>query len=144
MKLLSLTAAILVLMGSVAGCGGGGDAEAGSPTALGVQPKTTTVTVIGGDTSPCASGYIGEYFVYGGAAPYRLDNTAPDLIALNKNQVNERGGSFSVNYVGGGCFAPVLIVIVDALDHQVVLELNNKKTPPTTTPTTPAALTPPI
>jgi hypothetical protein len=139
MKLLSLTAAVLVLMGSVAGCGGGGDAEAGSPTALSVQPKTTTVTVVGGATSPCASGYIGEYFVYGGAAPYRLDNTAPESIVLSKSQVNERGGSFSVTYVGGSCFEPVLIVVVDALDHQVVLELNNKKTPPTTTP---AALAP--
>jgi hypothetical protein len=117
------------LIASLASCGGGGDAEAGSPTSLGVQPTTATVT--GGSATSCYSGYVGEFFVYGGAAPYRLANTVPDAMVLDRSTVADRGGSFNVNFTGI-CISPALIVIVDKLDHQVVLTLNNK--PPAAAP----------
>lgn len=130
MKLTTTKVAIplmALVVAALAGCGGGGDAEAGAPTALGVQPSTITVT------GSCGPAYAGQVFVYGGAGPYRLDNTAPDLVSLDKANVDGPGGSFNVNYLGG-CFSPVLVVVVDKLNRQVVLTLNNKPPATTTTP----------
>ena len=128
MKPISLLAVIAstVMLGSLASCGGGGDAEAGSVTAFSVVPSTLTVTAaIGTPSGVCQGGFAGEVFVYGGAAPYRLDNTAPDVIALDRSEVSDRGGSFKVAF-RGPCASPVVVVVVDKLDHQVTLTLNNK------------------
>ncbi len=122
---------------ALAACGGGGDDAAGSLTALSVQPTTLTVTAPqGAGSGVCSGGNVGQIFVYGGAAPYRIDNTSPDVIALDKTTVGDRGGSFNVSYVTfgtlangfpvGGCFAPALVVVVDKNDKQVVVTLNNK------------------
>lgn len=132
-------AALLVLGATLAACGGGGDDEAGSLTSFGVQPSTMTLTAApatagGPATGSCSGGYAGDVFIYGGAAPYRLDNTTPDAVLLHKSStdlspvssVSDRGGSFSVSYAGGGCFSPILVIVVDKLDRQVVLTLNNK------------------
>ena len=128
MKPFSLLVVIAstVMLGSLASCGGGGDAEAGSVTAFSVVPSTLTLTAPKGTASGvCLGGFAGEVFVYGGAAPYRLDNTAPDLVALDRSEVSDRGGSFKVAFIRPTCASPVLIVVVDKLDHQVTLTLNN-------------------
>lgn len=128
MKLTSLQAAVpvIVLVASLAACGGGGDDEAGSLTVFSVAPSTLTVTAATGTPQGvCAAGFAGEFFVYGGTAPYRLDNTAPEAMTLNKSQVGDRGGSFTVTFTGA-CISPAIIVIVDSLDKQVTLTLNNK------------------
>ena len=113
------------------GCGGGGDEEAGSPTEFSVQPQTKTITSTVADV--CSAGYVGDFYVYGGTAPYRLDVSAPDAVLLHKSmtdsttvtKVNERGGSFSVTFTGI-CLAPSSVIIKDKLDNVVVLTLNNK------------------
>jgi hypothetical protein len=132
MTKMRISAGVLMaaLLGSLSGCGGGGDDEAGSPTAFSVQPTTVTVTAAaavngGPPTGQCSAAYAGEFFVYGGTAPYRLNNTAPDAMVLDRTSVSDRGGSFQVSFTGV-CLSPALIVIVDKLDNQVVLTLNNK------------------
>jgi hypothetical protein len=144
MKLTSLTAVVplLALIGSLAACGGGGDAEAGSLTALSVVPTEKTLQTNepangGPPVGQCNGGYAGEFFIYGGAAPYRLDNTASSRIYLSKTQVGERGGSFSATFLGG-CFDPASIIIVDSLDRQVILTLKNLPAQTTTTAQTPS------
>jgi hypothetical protein len=134
-----MTFGAAAVLASVVACGGGSDDEAGSPTALSIQPSSLTTTAAasaagGPPTGQCSSGFAGEVFVYGGAAPYQLDNTAPGLVVLNKSQVGDRGGSFTVSYASidatdptiGGCASPTLIVVRDKLDKQVILTLNNK------------------
>jgi len=128
MKLTSSAATLALVLSSALllnGCGGGGDDEAGSPTAFSVSPTTLTVNVPTGSTG-CYVGYVGTIFVYGGSAPYRLDNTAPDAVQLDRATVDERGGSFNVSFINGICIAPATINIVDKLDHVVTLTLNNK------------------
>ena len=128
MKLKRSTATVALLVSAAAllnGCGGGGDDEAGSPTAFSVSPTTLTVNVPTGSTG-CYVGFVGTIFVYGGSAPYRLDNTAPDAIQLDRGTVDERGGSFNVSFINGVCLAPGTINIVDKLDHVITLTLNNK------------------
>jgi hypothetical protein len=132
---MMIPAAIVAV--ALAACGGGGDDAAGSLTALSIDPATITVTTPQGTASGvCSGGSAGTVFVYGGAAPYRLDNTQPNIVALDKSTVGDRGGSFNVSYVTfgtlpngfpvGGCFGPVTVNIVDKNDRKVILTLNNK------------------
>ena len=122
---LTITALLALTTAALNGCGGGGDDEAGSPTVFSVSPSTLTANVASGSTS-CYAGYVGTIFVYGGAAPYRLDNTAPDAVQLDRSTVDSRGGSFNVSFINGICIAPATINVVDKLDNVVTLTLNNK------------------
>jgi hypothetical protein len=124
-KILKLTWALApaVLMTA---CGGGGDAEAGSPTTFSVSPDTVTFTAPTGTAAGvCLSGGTSTHFVYGGSAPYRIDNTVPDYLSIDKTEVSDRGGSFTIT-VTGGCLGPGTINVVDKLDHVVTLTVNNK------------------
>ena len=127
MKLTSFctAAAVLASVALVAACGGGGDAEAGSITNFSIVPNSISVT---GPIGACSSTAQVEVFVYGGAAPYRIDNTIPLYVHIKNDQteVSQRGGSFTVEF-RGGCLSPGLIVVVDKLDKQVTLTLNNVK-----------------
>ncbi len=115
---------LLALAVSLASCGGGGDAEAGSPTALSLVPSTLTFTAppVGTSVGTCPGGGTATIFVYGGVAPYRLDNTVPNFIALSTNSVSDRGGSFTLTTLGG-CISPGNIVVVDKLDKQITLTI---------------------
>lgn len=117
----SLTLASLLFVAALAACGGGGDDDAGSPTALSVQPDTVTFT---SDSTACAGGGRQDVYVYGGTAPYRIDNTIPDYVSVDKSQVDSRGGHFTVT-VGAACIKNGTIVVVDKLDNQVVFTVNN-------------------
>ena len=118
------TAAVLASVALVAACGGGGDAEAGSVTNFSIVPSNISVT---GPIGACSSTEQVEVFVYGGAAPYRIDNTLPLYVHIKNDQTEvSRRGSFTVEFLGG-CFSPGQIVIVDKLDRQVILTLNNVK-----------------
>jgi hypothetical protein len=132
---IPLTLAVTALLGA---CGGGGDAEAGSPTAFGVQPADRTLTALaesagGPTTGQCSAGYAGDIAIVGGAAPYRMINTSPERVLLHRSatdltpvsSVDDRNGTFSVSF-GNSCFDPALVVVADKLDKQVVLTLHNK------------------
>lgn len=123
------------MAGLLAACGGGGDDEAGAPVALNIQPTTITLTALAAASGGPPAGTCGTQtdvsaglvYIFGGAAPYKLKNTAPDRVMLDKEEVGDRNGSFSVTYLqNGGCFDPVLIVVVDKLNNQVTLTLSNK------------------
>ncbi len=89
----SLALACLLFAAALAACGGGGDDDAGSQTTFSVQPDTVTFT---STTTVCAGGGNQDVYVYGGTAPYRIDNTVPDYVTVDKNQVDSRGGHFTV------------------------------------------------
>jgi hypothetical protein len=114
--------ALSVCVAALVGCGGGGDDNAGSLTPFSVVPDEFKVTTTADGCPVGGTPPQGTFFVYGGAAPYRLDNTSPDRVALNKTIVNERGGSFTATFLGG-CVVPMHVVIVDANDRQVTVEL---------------------
>ena len=108
----------------VVSCGGGSDDnEAGASVAFNVQPSA--LDLAGSSPTTCYDGFAVEAFVYGGTAPYYLNNTFPDVIILNKNKVESAGGSFTVT-MNGGCFAKGTIVIVDKLNKQTTLVITNK------------------
>jgi hypothetical protein len=128
-KRLAVYAAIVSSCVGLASCGGGGDSEAGSITPFKIVPDAITLTAaVGSPAGVCASDLAGagsRVFVYGGAAPYRLDNTNPDALQLDRSVVN-KPGEFFVVWAKGGCVDPAIVVIVDALDRQVSLRYINE------------------
>ena len=119
------TVLLLATIGLLAGCGGGGDQNAGAPTALSLSPSTVTFkSPAGTPTGVCLGGGTATIYVYGGAAPYKINNSFPNYVLVNTTQVNDRGGSFTVT-VGGGCLSPGIITVVDALSNYVTLTVNN-------------------
>jgi len=129
MKGLTIAA---LLLGGLTACGGGGDDEAGAPVALNIQPSTvsfqTPKTDANGTPIPaglCLAGGSAVIYVYGGAAPYRIDNTASDVLVTDVTTVSDRGGHFTVTVAQGGCLDPGLIVVTDKLNNQVVLTVKN-------------------
>lgn len=131
LKSLNATVPLMALIGALAACGGGGDDEAGSLTVFSAVPSTYTQTARTTENGGPAAGLceasgapLGPFFIYGGAAPYRLDNTGDDRVRLSTTEVSDRGGSFTVEFTEV-CFTGRAIVIVDKLDRQITLTLNN-------------------
>jgi hypothetical protein len=124
MNLITLKTASVLLAGAalLGGCGGGGDDNAGSVTPFSIVPDEVKIT---DSTNGCSTGTTGQgaetrVYVYGGAAPYRIDNVFPDAIELDRTRVENRGDFFIVRSLGG-CVSGEAIVVVDANDRQVVL-----------------------
>jgi hypothetical protein len=132
LNLVRRTACLLASAALLASCGGGDD-EAGAPAGLSITPSTITLNVGASLADPEGCGepgaiyFASEVFIYGGAAPYRLDNTQPGtLILTDKNQnpvsqVGSPGGSFMLWAAGGGCLDPGQVVVVDATNRLVTL-----------------------
>jgi hypothetical protein len=117
---------LLVMAVSLSACGGGGDDAAGSPVAFTTSPTTTSFTAPTGTTAGvCVGGGQAVVFVYGGAAPYRIDNTIPGYATVDKTQVGDRGGSFTVTMTGP-CVTAGLINVVDKLNNFVSFSVDNK------------------
>ena len=115
----------LVALASVllASCGGGGD-EAGAPTALHLSADKVTLT--GPDANTCGTG-TSLVYVYGGAAPYRVDNTWPNVLSVSKTQVDHPGESFQVvAFNPNFCVDPATIVVTDSRNAQVTLTVATK------------------
>ena len=124
-SLSSISAAALIATASLlTGCGGGGD-EAGSPTAFSLSADTSTTVWKSVAGVGCGSTTVGPFYVYGGTAPYRLDNGAKADVVLDVNTVSKRGGSFFATFTGG-CVDPAIVTIVDSLNHVITLKLINK------------------
>jgi hypothetical protein len=120
----TLALAITTLLLATA-CGGGNDDEAGSLTALSVVPSDITVS---GPKDTCpGGGTVGTVFIYGGTAPYRIDNTNPDMLTINKASVGDRGGNFTVTSLGAGCLDQGPIVVRDKNERQVIVTITLEK-----------------
>jgi hypothetical protein len=123
-KTLALLAMTTVLLTTA--CGGGNDDDAGSPTAFSTVPSGITFSGAVTDTCPGGGG-IADFFIFGGAAPYQIRNTSPDLMSINKTSVGDRGGSFRVTTLGGGCPSKGTVVVIDNLNNLVTVEVSFAK-----------------
>lgn len=108
----------------MASCGGGSDADAGSLTAFNIVP--TSITLTGPDAATCGAGYGGRVFVYGGAGPYRVDNTGAGFVAVSKTTLDRPGDFFEVT-LGGGCMSNIQVVVVDQVGRQATLSVTSVK-----------------
>ena len=85
---------------------------------LTVIPAKATIT--GPSTTACSTGFITEYFIYGGTPPYRVTSTFPTAVTLVNPIVNASGGSFQA-ITNGTCVDPLTFSIVDATGVQTSL-----------------------
>ena len=120
-----LTLASLALLASLAGCGGGGDDDAGSGA---LKTSMGSIDLKGGSTTTCFSGFAYRVFVYGGAAPYQVVTDVPDALVFNQNQtstsVDSVGGYFDVSG-NGVCFNKGSIVVTDKLNNRTTIAVTN-------------------
>ncbi|MBW8843567.1 MAG: hypothetical protein JF607_01160 [Burkholderiales bacterium] len=98
----------VALLLSLSACGGGGN-ESGQPDQL--YLSTTDVTV--GTPDRCYEGLGPEVHIYGGTPPYRLANSVPQGMVLNKAVVQNSGESFSITFVNGVCMKTMPITVED-------------------------------
>ena len=123
LNLMPTLVAALTSLVSLAGCGGGDSDLAGSLTDFSVQPAEFTVS---NTVAPCYVGYVADFFIVGGTPPYRLLNSVQDAVALNTLTVDNLGGGFKVNFIGGICVNPASVVVQDSKGRTVTVKLINK------------------
>ena len=112
-----LTACVLALVG----CGGGGN-ESGKPDLLYAAPEGVAVT---GPLGSCAIGTGPTVFVYGGQPPYKLDNSLPQGMQLDKQTVQDSGQGFTITFVNGVCMEGIPITIEDDMGRVLSVPFSN-------------------
>ena len=119
-------------------------------TILSVVPGEATIT--GAFKGVCSSGFITDYYIYGGTPPYRVTSTFPGSVnAAQFGVVNTNGGFFRA-ITNGACVDPLTFSIVDATGRQTTALLRNVEgtvdapiaTPPPALAISPASSTQPV
>lgn len=107
MKMVNLTAAVLTAV-ALASCGGGGPV-AGDAEGLSVYPEEIKWTV-----PSCGGSGGGDTVVTinGGQPPYRIVNSAPQFVTIDRNTVTGKDPTFRVTTLGG-CGENMAVTVFD-------------------------------
>lgn len=124
---------------------GGGENEEGALSPLGISPDTIELSWAQDPAAPegtppfCGNvdqqgnvvpSFATRVFINGGAGPYRLQNSQPEVVFLRDQNgksigsVDAAGGSFDV-YVGVGCVDPATVNVTDSLGREVSLTVTS-------------------
>ena len=103
------------------GCGGGGT-ELGPADEIFASPNAVVVNAAGA----CMVGLGPVVHVYGGLPPYRLKNSVPQGMVLDRDAVNDSGGSFSITFINGVCMTNMPITIEDGMGRLTVVSVTNQ------------------
>ena len=104
----------------VAACGGGGN-ESGPAEELVVSPNAVSVG-LGGN---CAEGVGPVVHVYGGQPPYKLANSVPDGMQLDKSRLQNSGEGFTITFINGVCMTNMPITIEDDMGRLAYVMVTN-------------------
>lgn len=108
MKRILATLSLAALALSLASCGGGGN-ESGPADQMYLSLNSVTV----GAKGICYVGDGPEVHVYGGTPPYKLANSVPQGMKLNKTVVQNSGDSFLITFTNGICMDTMPITVED-------------------------------
>ena len=97
-------------------------------TAFNVVPAA--VSLKGPNENSCGSGFASRVYVFGGAGPYRVNNTLPSNLSVSKTTVDRPGDFFDVFVLTSGCMSAIPIVVVDQLGRQVTFAVTTVKGDP--------------
>ncbi len=100
--------AATLCLGLLAGCGGGGN-ESGPPEGLEASPGAVSVGV----TGDCSEGPGPTVTVWGGQPPYKLTNSLPAGMVLDKSRLTHSGEGFTIRFVNNICMTNMPISIED-------------------------------
>ena len=112
-----------VVCSSLAGCGGGGN-ELGPADKIQLSQTSLNTS---GPPGFCASvGPSATIQVFGGFPPYKLYNSVPDAVSLDRKVVQHSGEGFVVTFIGG-CLDNMPITVTDEAGDVATLLLVNAK-----------------
>ena len=125
-KILSGGSVALVL----ASCGGGGDV-AGDQGEFLVSPKELTVTVVPDASNPgcsnAAKAKPAVFTIIGGQPPFRLINSHPQSIVLDKSEATGKDPRFTVSFQKTEwCVGPATITVLDYHSRMVTVEITTE------------------
>lgn len=103
------TLSLAVLL-ALSACGGGGN-ESGPPEQLYLSADAVTV----GAAGICEVGIGPQVHIYGGTPPYKLANSVPDAMRLDKAVVQNSGDSFRITFINGICLKNMPITVEDQM-----------------------------
>lgn len=120
----------LVSVFALASCGGGGDI-AGDTSDFGVSPKemeftdneTRTASV---DSCIGVRGARTVFTIVGGQAPFRIVNSSPQYMDVDKTEVSGKDPKFTVT-LNGGCGDPLTILVLDYHSRSASVEISVKR-----------------
>ena len=102
-------------------CGGGGN-ESGPPDAIQLSPNNVTVT---GPIGACASGTGPKVFIYGGTPPYKLRNSLPTGMVLDRSGVQDSGQGFQITF-NGTCMSSIPVSVEDDMGRIAEVMVSNE------------------
>lgn len=105
----------------LAACGGGGN-ESGPAEEIVASPSSV---IVSGPTGSCATGTGPTLFVHGGQPPYKLFNSAPTAISLDKAKLNSSGEGVVLTFINGVCLDKIPITIEDGMGRVVNVPVSN-------------------
>jgi hypothetical protein len=119
-KIPAHSLASLMLCTWLSACGGGGN-ESGPPDSI----LVSTADVKVGTSGNCVVGTGPEVHVFGGTPPYRLSNSVPQGMSLNKSVVQNSGDSFVITFINGVCMTTMPITIEDQMGRITKVLVSN-------------------
>ncbi len=84
------------------------------------------VKITGAFKGICSTGFVTDYYIYGGTPPYRVTSTFPNSITLVNSVVNTNGGFFRA-ITNGACVDPLTFSILDATGRQTTATLQQRR-----------------
>jgi hypothetical protein len=106
----------------LAACGGGGNESEPYETMV-ASPSGVKVT---GSPTACAVGPGPTVYVFGGQPPYRLSNSVPGAMMLDRSVLSDRGDGFAVTFINGACIEELPVVVVDANGQVLSVPFTNE------------------
>ncbi|WP_141287348.1 hypothetical protein [Ideonella azotifigens] len=107
---------------ALSACGGGGN-ESGPPDAIQASPAAVAVT---GPAGACATGLGPTVYLYGGTPPYKLKNSVPMALALDKSTVGLSGQGFTVTFTNGVCLDGMPVSVEDDMGRIIEVMFTNQ------------------
>lgn len=127
-------------------CGGGGGAAGDSDT-FAVAPGEIKISHGKGDVTCSGSkGARTTVTIVGGQAPFRIVNSSPQLMSVDRTEVAGQDPQFVVTSLGQGCGEDLSVLVLDLFSKSVTFNLTLEKgddADDTTPAATPPAATPP-
>jgi len=89
---------------------------------LSVIPPSVTITAP--FNNACSTGFVIDYYIFGGTPPYSITASFPNAVLFAPNQVLNSGGFFRAT-TNGSCVNPLTFTIVDGAGKITTATLSN-------------------
>lgn len=114
----------------LASCGGGGDDGAGQLSPFQVSPGELKIAA-----ANCNPLKAGDFLIIGGTAPYTVFSPYHELVTFGPAgataptnsgtyTIPNRNNQFSIFFMGGGCFDPATVTVLDDLKRVATIKVS--------------------